>query len=231
MPEFQGTGAMADADYVADWRDTDTGAITQDSRGDRGRSGGLFGWAGGGSEGAPSTGLVLGAAAVGIGIGLLANLGRKAAVQGMSAMSGDWFDALRTEHRMALAIFDRIEATSTAQAGKRKTLLTALKHALQKHAFQEENVVYPSIRETGERGSADHLDHDHAYVKTYLYELEVMSADDPRWLPRVQEFRRAIESHVREEEDEIFPALRARLSDAENKEITGRMNKEGLKLA
>ena len=41
----------------------------------------------------------------------------------------------------------------------------------------------------------------------------------------------AIEAHVREEEDVIFPRLRAKLSPKENKKLTGRMNREGFKVA
>ncbi len=231
MPEFQGQSATVDAGFgagTAGARPTTT--VIDDGSAGRGR--GLFDFGRGqDTGGAVPTGMLLGAAAVGIGIGLLANMGRKAAVQGASLMQGDWFDALRAEHRAALAIFDQIEKTTPADTGKRSTLLAALKNALQKHAFQEENVIYPSIREAGERGDADQLDHEHAYVKTYLLELEMMGKSDPRWLTRVREFRDLIEKHVHEEEDEIYPALRAKLSDAENKKLTALMNKEGLKLA
>ncbi len=43
--------------------------------------------------------------------------------------------------------------------------------------------------------------------------------------------RSAIEQHMREEEDDLFPRLRAELSDAQNAHLTRQMNKEGLKLA
>jgi hemerythrin superfamily protein len=68
-------------------------------------------------------------------------------------------------------------------------------------------------------------------VKTYLYELEGMAKDDPAWLARVRDFRAMIEEHMREEEDEIFPAFRERLSEEKNAELTALMNKEGFKFA
>lgn len=184
-----------------------------------------------GGDGRTDTGVVLGAAAAGLVAGLAANMGRKLVVQAVSGVSGDWFDALKTEHRLALAIFDRIQQTRPDQKMRRSTLLMQLKHALSKHAFEEENTVYPALREVGSKESADKLNHDHGYIKTYLYELEMMNKDDPQWLTRVAEFRQLVERHVREEEDEIFPAFRARMSEDQNAKLTAAMNKEGFKLA
>lgn len=176
-------------------------------------------------------GAVLGAAAVGLAAGLAANLGRKAVVQSMSAMSGDWFEALKTEHAMTMKIFDAIQATRDDQKIKRSTLLMQLKHALGKHAFEEENVVYPALRDAGDKEAADKLNHDHGYVKQHLYDLEMMAKDDPSWLGKVAEFRMLVERHVREEEDEIYPRFRTKLSEEQNARITAAMNKEGFKIA
>lgn len=178
-----------------------------------------------------SQGAMLGMAAAGMLAGLVATVGRKAMVQGVSALSGDWFEALKTEHKMALAVFDKLEATKDSQTTKRAFLLMQLKHALSKHAFQEENVIYPALRDHDERDEADHLNHDHGYVKQFLYELTMLPKNSPAWLAKLREFRAALEKHVREEEDTIFPALQARLSAEENSQLTTAMNKEGFKLA
>lgn len=178
-----------------------------------------------------SQGAVIGIAAAGVIAGLVASVGRKAMVQGVSALSGDWFEALKNEHKMALAIFDKLEATKDSQTTKRAILLMQLKHALSKHAFQEENTIYPALRDHDEREEADHLNHDHGYVKQFLYELTMLPKNSPAWLPKLGEFRAALEQHVREEEDTIFPALQARLSAEENSQLTLAMNKEGFKLA
>jgi hemerythrin superfamily protein len=113
----------------------------------------------------------------------------------------------------------------------RAHLLAKLKYALTKHALQEENVIYPALREAGEKAEADHLTADHGYVKTYLYELEAMEKDDPSWLSRVADFRTMIEQHMREEENDIFPRFRAMLAEHKDKELTALMNKEGFKFA
>ena len=177
------------------------------------------------------TATLIGAAAAGLVTGLAVNLGRKAVVQAPSLMAGDWLEALKTEHALALAIFDKIEATSDAEPAKRALLLTQLRHALGKHAFTEENVIYPSLRDWGDKADADKLNHDHGYMKQYLFELDALDNGSSAFLARVAAFRADLEAHIREEEEAIFPPLHAALGDARNAEITALANKEGFKLA
>jgi hemerythrin superfamily protein len=174
--------------------------------------------------------LAIGAAA-GLVAGLAANFVRKAAVQAPTALAGDWAKALATEHKMTLAVFDKLEATENSQKTKRSMLLMQLKHALSKHALQEENVVYAALRDHGQTEAADRLNHDHGYVKQYLYDLDMMPKNSEAWLSKVHDFRKLLEGHMREEENEIFPAMHAKLSPDANKALTMAMNKEGLKLA
>lgn len=170
-------------------------------------------------------------AAAGVATGLLANLVRKAVVQAPTALAGSWDQALAAEHAAALKIFDLIEKTDDDATARRSFLLMQLKHAVGKHAFQEENVVYAMMRDQGLTEAADHLNHDHGYVKQYFFDLTEMPKDDPAWLPKVREFRGMIETHMREEEDDLFPRLRSQLSEEQNRHVTAAMNKEGLKLA
>jgi hemerythrin superfamily protein len=124
-----------------------------------------------------------------------------------------------------------MEATRDAQTTKRAVLLMQLKHALAKHAFQEENVIYPALRGHDELEEADHLNHDHGYVKQFLFDLTELPKSSSTWAAKVREFRTTLEKHIREEEDEIFPALQARLDAEENGHLTVAMSKEGFKLA
>ena len=170
-------------------------------------------------------------AAAGIAIGLAANLLRKSAVQAPTMFAGNWDKALAAEHAAALKIFDLLEETEDSAVARRTMLLTQLKHAISKHAFQEENVVYAMMRDHGLTEAADHLNHEHGYVKQYFFDLGEMPKDDPKWLPKLKEFRGMIESHMREEENDLFPRLSSKLTEDQNKHITAAMNKEGFKLA
>jgi hemerythrin superfamily protein len=185
----------------------------------------LFDWNG------DNAGVLIGAAMAGAAVGLAANVGRKLFIQFGASPGGDWLDSLKAEHEMTLAIFDKIEATEDDQTMMRSHLLAKLKYALTKHALEEENVIYPALRQANETEEADDLNSDHGYVKTYLYELENLPNDDPQWIARVRDFRAMIEEHMREEENDIFPRLRGRLSDEQNAKLTSAMNKEGFKFA
>ncbi len=177
------------------------------------------------------TGALVGAAVAGVAFGLAANMGRKAVMQSPAFMSGNWDDALKTEHAATLALFDQLEATSDKQTKMRAGLVMKIKYALAKHALQEENAIYPAMREANEAHDADELNGEHGYVKTYLYELENMKKDTPDFLARVRDFRQLLEGHIRNEEDNIFPRLRAAMTDEQNRKLTLAMHKEGLKLA
>lgn len=170
---------------------------------------------------------IWGAVAAGVAIGVAANFGRKFAMQAMTGATGDWFDALKAEHAVAAAIFDKIEATDDDQTVQRALLLSKLKYALGKHAIEEEDVIYPALRDAAQAEVADKLNHDHGYIKTYLYELHAMAKDSPEWLPKVREFRALVDEHVREEEEEIYPSFHAGMSEEQNAKLTALLNKEG----
>ena len=176
-------------------------------------------------------GAVAGAAAVGLIAGFVADRGRKAVTQAAEGLAGDWMDVLKAEHLMLLELFDRIDSTTNNETGKRTRYLIKLRQALTKHAVQEENVVYPALAKSDPSGAAAKLFAEHADLKIALYELDVMAKDDPQWMPRVRALRHEIEEHARKEEDEVFPALRGRLSAEDSARLTASMLKEGTRLA
>lgn len=176
-------------------------------------------------------GVIAGAATAGAAIGVLAMLGRKAAVQAPTALAADWVAALTAEHKAVLKIFDALEATESRNTTRRAILLAQLKHALAKHDVEEGNVVYPALREAGRTEEADHLTKDHGYVKQYLYELDNMPRDSAAFPAKLRKFRADLEKHMTEEETDLFPSLRAQLSDEKNKALAAAMNKEGFKVA
>ena len=174
---------------------------------------------------------IVGAAVAGAAVGFAANMGRKMLMQAPTMMAGNWDEARAAEHKATMLLFDQLEATSNDAVHTRTALFLKIKWSLNKHAVQEENVIYPAMREHNEATDADELNSEHGYVKTYLFELETMAKDSPEFLARVRDFRNLLEEHIREEENRIFPALRAKLSEEENAALTAMMNKEGLNRA
>lgn len=167
----------------------------------------------------------------GAALALVAAVGRKFIVQAPTALSGEWDTALKNEHKLTLLAFDKLAKTKDKQNAKRSLLLMHLKHALTKHALQEENTIYPAMRDAGMLAAADELHSEHGYVKQYLYDLDNLTDDNRAFQAKLGHFRRDIEKHMHEEEHKLFPRLRSSLSAEANKTLTGKMNKEGLKIA
>jgi hemerythrin superfamily protein len=194
------------------------------SKGNSRRESSAFSWG-------ESAGPLIGAAVAGAALGFAANFGRKFLTQAVSGVSGDWDEVLSTEHDMTEAIFDKMLATDSSQTWKRSMLLMQLTHALDKHAHAEETIVYPALREANENVSADELNKEHGYIKTFLYELGQMESDDPSWLEKVREFRDLVVEHARMEENEVFPRFKQAMDEEQNAKITALVNKDGFWMA
>lgn len=164
------------------------------------------------------------------GVAAIANLGRKAMTQAPTAMARDWCEGLTHEHEATLAAIDKLIATSADHPSSRTMQLASIKHMIAKHALQEENVIYPMIaREAGD--AAGELNKEHGEVKAMLFELARMDKADPAFETTLTQLRAALAEHMREEEDVLFPALRERLSEDENRKLTRAMNMAGVMAA
>ena len=105
-----------------------------------------------------------------------------------------------------------------AQTMQRKMLLMKLGYALDKHAYAEEHVVYPALREANDTADAERT--EHGEVKEFLYRLQHMELDAPNWLETIREFRQAVEAHARLEEE------CSRVSGANRRGLDARITKE-----
>ena len=178
-----------------------------------------------------NAGPLIAAGLAGAAFGFAANYGRKFLMQSMEASIGDWDEILAAEHDMALAIFDKMLATDQTQTFKRKMLLMKLTHALDKHAHEEEMVVYPALREANEAADADHLESEHGYIKTFIYELNEIGPEAPNWLEKVREFRQLVAEHAHMEEEQVFPRFKQALDEEQNARITSLVNRDGFWMA
>lgn len=170
-------------------------------------------------------------AALGLVAGLAFPAARKAVMQGPSAAAGDWMEALKAEHRVVEKAFEALLQTQSDETARRELLLTKIAYALTKHAIEEENVIYPALSEHGHADQARHFVEDHGQTKIFIYDLRRIPSSDADWIARAREFWAALEKHIHEEENEIFPTFRDRLGADENAKLTKMMNWEGFKVA
>ncbi|MBS0294939.1 MAG: hemerythrin domain-containing protein [Proteobacteria bacterium] len=174
-------------------------------------------------------GLTAAAAVIGIAAGLAAAAGRRVALQAAEAMTGEWADALKAEHLMILELFDLIDATKPDETRKRSRLLRRLRAALDKHAYQEESVIYPAAALAGV--DVKPLYAEHAEAKVLLYALAERDPGEPGWCDEVKRLRGMADAHMRVEEDEVFPALNAALAADKQVSLTALMHRKGVTFA
>jgi hemerythrin-like domain-containing protein len=93
--------------------------------------------------------------------------------------------------------------------------------ALSVHAAVEEQVLYPAVRKQLPDGEqqADHAIEEHQEVKETLAELEKVGASAPEATQLLHNLMSSVRNHVREEENDMFPRLRASLSANELEEM------------
>jgi|SRR5215813_7960485 len=116
---------------------------------------------------------------------------------------------LKQEHVKAKAAFQEIE---TAPATQRAALWAKLRPELEKHEKKEETYLYgPAARDPqADRSLKDWETRHHREVEEaegLIKTISHLDASDPKWLETVKKLHAALESHIREEEQEIWPKI------------------------
>lgn len=113
---------------------------------------------------------------------------------------------LKSDHRKAERLFERYrEATETTK----QKLLAQLTKDLMAHMVAEEKVLYPALRTGIEDGPSlvDEAVREHEEAKGLLADLASGQPGTFDVDAKVATLRRAIDHHVKEEEQEIFPEM------------------------
>jgi hemerythrin superfamily protein len=114
----------------------------------------------------------------------------------------DGFAMLEQDHRAVERLFDEYEQSEDdATAGQ-------IRAGLRKHADVEEQVLYPMLREFGDKTSqlSDNTEEAHDTIEQTIGRVEIAAPDAVPELMRT--LREQVETHVREEETDVFPTMR-----------------------
>ena len=130
---------------------------------------------------------------------------------------------LKQEHGKAKAAFQEIEG---APAGQRRGLWMKLHPELELHEKMEEQHLYgPAAREVQVDASlAEYETAHHREVQEaegLIKEINRLEPSGDAWLATVKKLRGALEQHIRQEEQEIWPKIE-RAWDAARLEEAGR---------
>jgi hemerythrin-like domain-containing protein len=126
------------------------------------------------------------------------------------------FDELKADHREAKGLFTII----SVQKGSNWEVIQELCEKLKLHMRLEEQYFYPALEEYQETASlAKESYREHSEAKELIKVIlsENLEEDDLR--EKLEMLEMAIDHHVREEENDIFPKAKRVLSDEEIEEI------------
>jgi hemerythrin superfamily protein len=123
----------------------------------------------------------------------------------------DVVDILTADHHEVLALVGQIP---TADPGQQRDMTDTVIAELVRHSVAEEMYVYPAMREHLPDGESQ-VQHDveeHQELEEVMKELEGLDAADARFLQALGRLESVLRDHVKDEESEQFPLLRAQLA-------------------
>ena len=132
----------------------------------------------------------------------------------------DAYQMLMKDHRNVDDLFEKIEKTDDGQHREREQLFAKLREELELHTEIEERLFYPEMKKhPGTKELAGEALEEHGEVKRLLKELAKLSPGEEHWSDMIEELDHAVEHHVREEEEQMFPAARKEISEARADEL------------
>jgi hemerythrin-like domain-containing protein len=116
---------------------------------------------------------------------------------------------LKQDHRTVEALFSKFE---NADEAEQSSLAERICNMLTVHAQIEEEILYPAAKETLEDEEELELvseaDVEHQTAKDLIAKIEAMTSEDEHFKATVKVLGEYIKHHVKEEENELFPALK-----------------------
>ena len=114
-------------------------------------------------------------------------------------------EILIQDHRQAISLVEQLEGVRSDERGNRETFRD-LKAALELHMREEEEIFYPALAEHDE--FSDLIEEnvpEHQMVRANLAQMSEMSPGDATFQTLLTETKIALETHMENEESEIFP--------------------------
>jgi hemerythrin superfamily protein len=135
---------------------------------------------------------------------------------------------LKQDHRAVEALFEEFE---DADESEQSELATRICQMLTVHAQIEEEILYPQAKEAfGEEDDEKvyEAEIEHGSAKELIAKIEAGTPEDPEFKPLVKVLSEYIKHHVKEEEKEMFPALKE--TELDLKEIGSQLAQRKMQL-
>ncbi len=141
----------------------------------------------------------------------------------------DAINQLMADHKKVERMFKDSEAASRA---KKREIFSEIKASLEAHAWIEESIFYPTLQSEGDKKlielTAEAIQ-EHLGMKCFLGELSAVSADASKFEPLLTKLIEDVRHHVKEEEGEMFPAVRKHFSADTLEELGAQMESEKIR--
>jgi hemerythrin superfamily protein len=124
-------------------------------------------------------------------------------------------DVIRADHSKVNMLFMQIDNTNDPQ--KIEEYFGQIYKDLSVHSEAEEQVVYPAVRPY--YGDTQELYDEQAEMKTMLEDIKASSPSDGDFKAKVERLKNAVTEHVRQEENEMFAAIRNNCSDDQQEQM------------
>lgn len=116
-------------------------------------------------------------------------------------------ELIEQDHRKVESLFEEMKKTKDSK--KSMKLFNEIYKELNLHAKAEELVFYPAMREYDETAEyIEEAEEEHEDAEALLEEMKEFNPKDDEFKEKLEELVEAIQHHVKEEESEIFEAVR-----------------------
>ena len=138
---------------------------------------------------------------------------KKTPAKKAASTSTDAIALLKADHaevKKCFAAYQKL-VDANAVADKRQPLAEQICMLLTVHAAIEEEILYPAAREVLSEEQLDMVDEadvEHASAKDLIAQIKSMSPDGDHYDAKVKVLGEYIDHHVKEEQDELFPAVK-----------------------
>ena len=140
---------------------------------------------------------------------------------------------LTKDHRVVSGLITTMQMTPRINGMVRRRLFDQIRNQVMIHAQAEEEILYPAMRNLMFMQGTSKVDEsyrEHQQIKDLLNELAAMDTTTDAFDWRFQEFKNKITHHVEEEEGEMFPMVRDRMSTERQEDLGQKIHDRKMQL-
>lgn len=136
-------------------------------------------------------------------------------------MAADALEFIQEDHDRFRELLDRYEEIPVDHHAEKRALIDQLIVAVVQHSAMEERAFYPFVMDQIPEAQDDVREEieEHHVIEVIMAELKQLDAAHEQFDAKVEVFAENLLHHLHEEEDELFPLLRERLSEDQLRQV------------